>query len=165
MDNFGEVLLAVYVSIPWMVIFVTYTFIFIDYFYGILVSVIIKEAESRKMIKGLQKKVFVIFVPILGIFAKALFVLCDLPKNWSITSQINDALGVVSLSDFPICLFFCVAIIIMECYSFLENSAKIDKRARKILAHFNHKMAEELKKHHIDEEDDFDIDEDLVKSS
>lgn len=163
--SFSEILLAVYVSIPWAIIMLTYTFIFIDYFYGIIVSIIIKEATSRKMVKGLQKKVFVLFVPVLGILAKAFFVLCDFPRTWAATSQINDFLGVVNLADFPICLLFCIAIIFMECYSFLENSAKIDPRARNILAHFNHQLAEKLKKHHIELEDDKDDNEDLAKAS
>lgn len=135
-------------SIPWGTIILAYIVIFLDLFYGVLVSVIMHDVESHKMLKGLQRKTFVLFVPLFGVVIKAFLILADLPSEWSGSEAINSFLGVAAISDFPICFLLCVFIILMEVYSMLESSAKIDGRAQKLLAFFNKKTKEEIENGH-----------------
>lgn len=121
-------------SIPWGMILVTYIFIFVDLFYGVIVSIIKHEVESHKMLKGLQRKIFVLSVPIIGILFKAFFVLASLPADWSGTQHINDLLGVSALHHFPICFILCAFVLLMEFLSFLETSAKVNKNAYKLIS-------------------------------
>lgn len=120
-------------SIPWGMILVTYILIFVDLFYGVLVSVIRHEVESHKMLKGLERKLFVLSVPIIGILFKAFFVLASLPVDWTGTQQINDILGVSVLHEFPICFILCTFVCLMEMLSFLETSSKVNKHAKKVV--------------------------------
>lgn len=131
-------------SIPWEMIFVAYTFIFIDLFYGIIVSCITKETKSHKMLKGLQNKTFILFIPIIGIIIKAFFITCALPMDWSGTEDIIQFFGVSNLADFPICFLLCSFVIVMELYSILEISAKIDVRAKILLLKFNRELKEDF---------------------
>lgn len=136
-----NVLESVYSGIPWDVVLITYTLIFFDLFYGVIVSTVLKETVSHKMMKGLKNKIFVLFVPIVGILLKAFFVVCSIPAEWG--GGVAGIFGVSALSHFPICLFLCGFVIFMEFVSFLETSAKIDSRAKKLLG-FIHKKAEKV---------------------
>lgn len=139
----------VFSNIPWSIIFVTYILIFLDLFYGVLVSFILKEPESHKMLKGLQRKTFVLFVPLFGLIIKSFFVLTELPSEWSGTETVTGILGVASVADFPVCFLLCLFIMIMEIYSMLESSAKLDGRAQKLLAFFNKKTKQEIEKGNV----------------
>lgn len=140
---------AIYNCVPWLAIFVTYICIFVDLFYGVLIAYILGDPRSHIMLKGLKSKVFVLFVPVLAIIIKAFFIVCELPAGWSGTDNVHQVLGVVQLSDFPICFFLCLFVIIMEIYSFLENSAKINHFAATILAKFNKELAKEFEEQRI----------------
>lgn len=133
------ILESIYMSIPWYAIVIVYTFIFIDYFYGVAVSAIKKEAVSHRMLKGLHKKIFVLFVPIIGILMQLFFVICALPAEWAGTSAITSIFGVSQLKNFPICFLLCLIVMLMEFLSFLETSAKIDERAKRLLRLIQHK--------------------------
>lgn len=147
----GGVLETVYSNIPWDIILVSYVFIFIDLFYGLIISCIKKEVISHKMLKGLHNKIFVLFVPIIGIVFKAFFIICSLPAEWAGSSTITSMFGVSQLSEFPICFLLCSFVLLMEFISFLENSAKIDPRANKIICFIQHKASK------MDKIDDKDI--------
>lgn len=127
------VLSTIYMYIPWGLVFVTYIFVFVDLFYGVTVSYLKREVVSRRMLKGLRNKIFVLFVPIIGICFKAFFVICSLPAEWSGSDALTSVFGVSQLSQFPICFLLCLFVLLMEFLSFLETSAKIDKRAAKLL--------------------------------
>lgn len=135
---------ALYTSVPWDLIFLTYICIFVDLFYGVFISWLVGDPTSRKMRKGLQSKMFVIFVPIMAIIIQAFFIFCQLPSEWAATGQIHQILGVVQLSDFPICILLCLFVILMELYSFLESSAKVNDFALKLLKLFNKALAKEI---------------------
>lgn len=124
---------TMYGHIPWDAILITYFMIFFDLFYGVLVSTVKQEPVSHKMLKGLQNKLFVLFVPVAGVIIKTFFVICSLPAEWSGTNTLVSLFGVSRLSDFPICFLLCLFVILMEFLSFLENSAKISKRAKRLL--------------------------------
>lgn len=143
-------LYAVYNFIPWNAIFITYICIFVDLFYGVAISCALHDPTSHKMLKGLQHKLFVLFVPVIAVIIQAFFVVCELPATWTGTEQIHQVLGVVVLSDFPICLLLCLFVILMEVYSFLENSAKINDFALKILKYFNRDLAKRIAQDTLD---------------
>lgn len=130
--------------VPWAIILIAYVVIFIDLFYGLIISAICRETKSHKMLKGLQSKMFVLSIPIIGVVIKAFFICCSLPLTWSGTENINQLLGIDTLSNFPICFLLCGFVILMEIYSMLESSAKIDVRAKHILAKFNKEAKKEL---------------------
>lgn len=149
-----SVLEIIYSSIPWDVILVTYIFIFIDLFYGTVVSTIKKETVSHKMLKGLKHKIFVLFVPVIAIVLKAFFVVCSIPSEWAGSSTLTSIFGVSQLSEFPICFLLCLFVILMEFLSFLETSAKIDKRANNMLRLIQKKTDEHKDVKHLISEDD-----------
>ena len=142
MEN--SVIYSLLTSIPWGIIFIAYCFTFLDLFYGVLVSFLLREPESHKMLKGLQRKTFVLFVPMFGVLLKAFFVLAGLPAEWSGTETINNFLGVSAISEFPVCFLLCSFVILMEIYSILEVSAKFDPRAQKIHGFFNKHVQEKI---------------------
>lgn len=150
---------SIYMSIPWDAIVFAYTLIFIDYFYGVIVSMIKKEAVSHRMLKGLHKKIFVLFVPVIGILLQLFFIVCHLPAEWAGTVTINSIFGVSQLAHFPICFLLCLIVVLMEFLSFLETSAKIDKRADRLLKLIQHKgdTHRDIKELIIRDEDDEDL--------
>lgn len=149
------VLESIYLGIPWDIVLITYILIFFDLFYGVVVSSILKETVSHKMLKGLKNKIFVLFVPVIGILLKAFFVVCSIPAEWSGNSVITGIFGVSVLSQFPICLFLCGFVIFMETVSFLETSSKIDRRAKRLLGLIKRRTdkVEDVKKLMIDDDD------------
>ena len=157
---------TIFLSIPWAVVSLTYIFIFADMFYGFVVSLILREARSHKMLKGLYSKMFVLFAPIFGIILKAFFVVCSLPSGWVATKTLTDMFGVSVLSEFPICFLICAFVLLMEFVSFIETSAKIDKRARKLLKVIQRSAEDKVpEKHKKIVEDVFDADEDMQSAS
>lgn len=126
-----------------MILF-TYTVIFIDLFFGIIVAYITQKTQSHKMLKGIQNKIFVLFIPIIGILIKGFFITCSLPAEWTGTENIYQVFGVDTLANFPICFLLCSFVIIMEVYSFIESAAKIDVRAKHVLRKFNKEIQEGL---------------------
>lgn len=125
---------TIFLSIPWTIVSLTYIVVFFDMFYGLAVSTILKETKSHKMLKGLYSKMFVLFAPIFAIILKIFFVVSSLPAGWVGTDLLTDTFGVSVLSEFPICFLICGWVILMEFVSFVETSAKIDKRAKKLLS-------------------------------
>ena len=153
------VLESIYMNIPWDAIVLAYTFIFIDYFYGVVVSMFKKEVISHRMLKGLRKKIFVLFVPIIGILMQLFFIVCALPAEWAGTATINTIFGVSQLKHFPVCFLLCLIVMLMEFLSFLETSAKIDDRAKRLLRLIQHKgdSHKDIKELIIVDEDDEDL--------
>lgn len=155
-----NILETVCFGIPWNIVVITYIMIFVDLFYGIVVSTILGEVISHKVLKGLQNKTFVLFMPIMGIIMKAFFVICSLPAEWSGSSTLVGLFGVSQMSQFPICLLLCLAVMFMEFISFIETSSKIDKRARRLLAIIQRNVKDKTPaKHKNDVDDIFDTDE------
>lgn len=153
------ILETIYMNIPWDAIVLAYTFIFIDYFYGVVVSFIKKEAVSHRMLKGLHKKIFVLFVPIIGILMQLFFIICALPAEWAGTTTITAIFGVTQLKHFPVCFLLCLIVMLMEFLSFLETSAKIDPRAKRLLRLVQHKgdSHKDIKELIIVDENDDDL--------
>ena len=135
---------TIWSSIPWLMILFTYVAIFIDLFFGVIVSYIKRETRSHKMLRGLQSKIFVLFIPIIGIIIKGFFITCALPAEWNGTESIYQVFGVDNLANFPICFLLCFFVLLMEVYSFIESAAKIDVRAKHILQKFNKEAQENL---------------------
>lgn len=157
---------TIFLSIPWTIVSLTYIFVFLDMFYGLAVSTILKETKSHKMFKGLYSKMFVLFAPIFGIVLKAFFVVCSLPAGWVGTDKLTDMFGVSVLSEFPVCFLICAFVILMEFVSFIETSAKIDKRAKKLLRFIQREAEEKVPAKHKKMVDDiFDSDDDMTPAS
>ena len=80
---------------------------------------------------------------------------CEADDEWSGSSTLTGIFGVSQLSQFPACFLLCLFVIIMEFLSFLETSAKIDKRANRILSLIQMKSDknEDIKHLMVDDED------------
>lgn len=149
-------------GVPWDIVMITYTMIFIDLFYGIIVSTALGECISHKILKGLRNKTFVLFIPIIGIIFKMFFVICSLPAEWSGSSAIAGIFGVSQMKHFPVCFLLCLAVMWMEFVSFIETSAKIDKRARKLMGIIQRNIKDKTPaKHKKDVEELFDPDDEM----
>ena len=156
----------IFLGIPWNMVAITYIFIFMDMFYGFVVSIIMKETKSHKMFKGLVNKIFILFAPIFGIILKAFFIVCSLPAGWVGTDMLTNAFGVSVLSELPICFFICLFVVFMEFISFIETSAKFDKRARKLLRIIHRSVEDSTPaKHKKIVEDIFESEEDVNPAS
>lgn len=156
-----NVLETIYMGIPWDIVTITYVMIFVDLFYGIIVSTVLGEVISHKILKGLRSKTFVLFVPIIGIIMKMFFVVCSLPAEWSGSSALVGLFGVSQMAQFPICFLLCLIVMFMEFISFIETSARIDKRAKRLLGVIQRNVKDKAPvKHKKDIEGMFD-DEDI----
>lgn len=161
-----NILETVCLGIPWDIVVITYIMIFVDLFYGIIVSTILGEVVSHKVLKGLRNKTFVLFIPIMGIIMKMFFVICSLPTEWSGSSTLVGLFGVSQMSQFPACFLLCLAVMFMEFVSFIETSSRIDKRAKKLLSIIQRNVKDKTPaKHKKDVEDIFDTDDDMHSAS
>lgn len=160
--NTPSILETICMGIPWDIVMITYVMIFADLFYGIIVSTVLGEVVSHKILKGLRNKTFVLFIPIMGIIMKMFFVICSIPAEWSGSSVLIGLFGVSQMAQFPICFLLCLAVIFMEFVSFIETSSRIDKRAGKLLQIIKRNVKDKAPvKHKKDVEDIFDPDDDI----
>lgn len=157
-----NVLETICMGIPWDIVMITYIMIFVDLFYGIIVSTVLGEVISHKILKGLRNKTFVLFIPIMGIIMKMFFVVCSLPAEWGGSSTLVGLFGVSQMAQFPVCFLLCLAVIFMEFVSFIETSARIDKRAGRILGVIRRNVKEKVPaKHKKDVDELLDSDDDV----
>lgn len=155
-----NVLETICMGVPWDIVMITYIMVFVDLFYGIIVSMILGETMSHKIFKGLRNKTFILFIPIIGIIIKAFFVVCSLPTEWSGSSVLVSLFGVSQMAQFPICFLLCLAVMFMEFVSFVETSAKIDRRANKLLQIIKRNVKDKTpSKYKKDIDDMFDADD------
>ena len=130
---------SVITGVPWAAVVLACTMIIIDYFFGIIVAAIKKELTSAKMREGLLHKICLILFVAVGVVIKMFFLLVQIPESMVGVFGLEfmmDIFSVEQIVDVPACLFVCVAIMIMETLSILENFAAVNPAAAKLLSHF-----------------------------
>lgn len=126
-------------GIPWGAVIFASLLIMVDYFTGIVVAAIRKELTSCKMREGLLRKLLLFLALIMGVLLKGFFLFADLPHTVTDVfglGQVMDWFETESVAEMPVCLFVCTAICLMEVFSVVENIARVNERAAKLLSHF-----------------------------
>lgn len=126
-------------EIPWQAVGLATLLIIVDYFFGIIAAAIKKELTSSKMREGLLHKVGLFLVLIAGVIIKYFFLLVQIPEavvDIFGLGLVIDFFHVETIVEIPVCAFVCTAIAFMESFSILENFAKINTHAAKLLSRF-----------------------------
>lgn len=134
---------AVVYGIPWGAVVFTLLLIMADYFGGIVTHALRRELTSSKMRDGLLRKSLLFLLLISGVLFKGFFLVAEIPAQLVDIFGIGALLslfGVTTTAEIPVCMFFCVAISLMEFYSILENVAQVSARAARLLSKFQRAM-------------------------
>lgn len=134
---------AVVYGIPWGAVVFTSLLIMADYFGGIVTHALRRELTSSKMRDGLLRKSLLFLLLISGVLFKGFFLVAEIPAQLVDIFGIGALLslfGVTTTAEIPVCMFFCVAISLMEFYSILENVAQVSARAARLLSKFQRAM-------------------------
>lgn len=134
-----EVRCLIVEGIPWGAVIFASLLIMLDYFVGVIVAAIRKELTSSEMRDGLLRKLLLFLALIMGVILKGFFLFANLPHSMVDIFGLGQFMTwaeVESVAEIPICLFVCTAITLMETYSIIENIAKVNAPAAKLLSHF-----------------------------
>lgn len=137
--DLGQIRDIIVTGIPWGAVIFASLLIMVDYFTGIVVAAIQKTLTSSEMREGLLRKLLLFLALIMGVLLKGFFLFADLPHTVTDVfglGQVMDWFETESVAEMPVCLFVCTAICLMEVFSIIENVAKVNERAAKLLSRF-----------------------------
>lgn len=126
-------------GIPWGAVIFASLLIMVDYFTGIVVAALQRTLTSSEMREGLLRKLLLFLALIMGVLLKGFFLFADLPHTVTDVfglGQVMDWFETESVAEMPVCLFVCTAICLMEVFSIVENVAKVNSGAARLLSHF-----------------------------
>lgn len=137
-----EILWSVYEGIPWEAVAFALIFTWLDLIIMLGIAVYQRNLRSNLWKQGVKDKLIISSLVAYGIVLKAFFVIVEIPGD---TLAIA---GVANVSDLPICLWVCCLVCLMEVYSTLENFAKVNPVAARLLNLFNNNKEDEDENNH-----------------
>lgn len=138
LEDVGVMGLIAY-GVPWGAVVFTSLLVMADYFAGIVTAALRRELTSSAMRDGLLRKSLLFLLLISGVLFKCFFLVADIPTQLVDIFGLGALLslfGVQTTAEIPVCMFFCVAISLMEMYSILETVSQISARAARLLSRF-----------------------------
>lgn len=126
-------------GIPWGAVVFTSLLVMADYFTGVVTAALRRELTSSAMRDGILRKALLFLLLISGVLFKCFFLVAEIPAQLVDIFGLGALLslfGVQTTAEIPVCMFFCIAISLMEMYSILETVSQVSARAARLLAKF-----------------------------
>ena len=123
-------------GIPWGAVVFTSLLVMADYFTGVVTAALRRELTSSAMRDGILRKALLF---ISGVLFKCFFLVAEIPAQLVDIFGLGALLslfGVQTTAEIPVCMFFCIAISLMEMYSILETVSQVSARAARVLTKF-----------------------------
>ena len=135
----GDVMALLAYGIPWAAVVFTSLLIMADYSCGVVCAALRRELTSSAMRDGLLRKSLLFLLLVSGVIFKGFFLFAEIPAQLVDIFGIGALLGlfgVQTTAEIPVCMFFCLAISLMEMYSILETVSQVSARAARVLTKF-----------------------------